>query len=218
MTAQASTNLAPASAFGIHRVVEPTGVLPYAARRLDSELPLQPGEALIAVERLNIDSASFLQLEGECGGDLDRLGARILEIVADRGKMHNPVTGSGGVLIGTISETAGRTAPALGERVVTLTSLTTTPLKLEHVSTVDPKAHQVWVRGRAILFECAPYAVLDGSLPEALALSVLDVCGAPAQARRLVQPGNSVLVAGAAGRSGLLVSWVAASQGARVIG
>lgn len=206
------------SPFGAHRALEPAGSLPYTARRLDADLPLRDGEALIEVEALNIDSASFTQLLGEAGGDTDKVSRRVEEIVRERGKMHNPVTGSGGVLIGTVKDTAGRRKPAIGDRVVTLVSLTTTPLHLDAVTEVNPRTHQVKVAGRAILFERSPFAVLDGSLPEPLAMSVLDVCGAPAQAQRLARPGQTVVVVGAAGKSGLLVSWVAAAQGARVVG
>ena len=46
---------------------------------------------------------------GRCGGDAERMAARILEIVEARGKMHNPDTDSGGILMGTVT--------AVGERL-----------------------------------------------------------------------------------------------------
>jgi L-erythro-3,5-diaminohexanoate dehydrogenase len=211
--------VAPAvNPFGAHRAVEPEGSLPYMAQQLDPGLPLHPGEALIEVEALNIDSASFTQLLDEAGGDTKHVARRVMQIIDERGKMHNPVTGSGGVLIGTVIQTAGRDRPAVGDRIVTLTSLTTTPLELDAVLEVDARTHQIKATGRAILFDRSPYAILDGTLPERLAMSVLDVCGAATQAQRLAKSGQTVLIAGAAGKSGLLVSWVSASQGARVIG
>ncbi len=209
--------LAPAvNPFGAHRAVEPEGSLPYTAQQLDPGLPLHPGEALLDVEALNIDSASFKQLLEEAGGDPQHVARRIMQIVDERGKMHNPITGSGGVLIGTVIESLGKAT--VGQRVVTLASLTTTPLELARIDEVNPRTHQARVAGKAIMFERTPYAVLDGSLPEALAMSVLDVCGAAAQARRLVRAGNTIVVVGAAGKSGMLVSWVAKQQGAKVIG
>lgn len=215
-----SSRLAPAvNPFGAHRAVEPEGTLPYAAQQLDPGLPLHPGETLLDVEALNIDSASFKQLLDEAGGDTEHVARRIMQIVDERGKMHNPVTGSGGLLIGTVKETLrGGGDVAVGQRVVTLASLTTTPLELARIEEVNPRTHQVRVAGRAIMFERSPFAVLDGSLPEPLAMSVLDVCGAPAQARRLVRAGSICCVVGAAGKSGMLVSWVAAAQGATVLG
>jgi L-erythro-3,5-diaminohexanoate dehydrogenase len=201
------------SPFGVHRVLEPVGVLPYQAQRLDPHAPLQPHEARIAVEALNLDSASFLQLKQAADGDLEGVKRAVMEIVAQRGKMHNPVTGSGGVLIGNVSEVgAARTDLKVGERVITLVSLTTTPLALDSVGLVDPTSHQIRARGTAILFERGLYGKLPGDLDEKLVLSVLDVCGAPAQAHRLVKPGMKVVILGAGGRSGLLCTWIAAQQ------
>lgn len=201
------------SPFGVHRVVQPAGVLPYQAQRLELDSPLRASEVRVAVEKLNLDSASFYQLNQAAGGDLEAVKTQILEIVSQRGKMHNPVTGSGGVLIGTVSEVgSARTDLRVGDRVVTLVSLTTTPLRLVSLGDVVPTAHQVEARGDAILFGRSPYGKLPADLDENLVLSVLDVCGAPAQAQRLVKPGMTVAVLGAGGRSGLLCTWIAAEQ------
>lgn len=201
------------SPFGVHRVVEPEGVLPYQAKRLEAASPLRPHEARIAVEALNLDSASFVQLKAEANGDLEALKRAVMAIVGERGKMHNPVTGSGGVLIGTIDEVGSeRSDLKVGDRVITLVSLTTTPLELESLGAVDPASHQIEARGTALLFERSLYGKLPGDLDEKLVLSVLDVCGAPAQAHRLVKPGMRVVILGAGGRSGLLCSWIAAQQ------
>ena len=83
-------------------------------------------------------------------------------------------------------------------------SLTLTPLLLEAIDGVDTATGQVRVRGKAILFESGIYARLPADLPVDVALAVLDVAGAPAQVRRLAQPGQTVCVIGADGKSGLL--------------
>ncbi len=201
------------SPFGVHRVVEPAGVLPYQARRLETGSPLRPHEVRIAVEKLNLDSASFYQLREEAGDDLDALRRRVLEIVGERGKMHNPITGSGGVLIGTVAEVgAARSDLAVGERIITLISLTTTPLRLDTLGAIVSSAHQIEATGEAILFERSLFGKLPGDLDETLVLSVLDVCGAPAQAHRLAKPGMTIAILGAGGRSGLMCTWIAAQQ------
>ena len=90
---------------GLHRVIDPAGAaLPQAARVLDAAPELWPDEVRIAVETLNLDAASFRQLSEKHGGDGDAVRAEVLDIVAARGKMQNPVTGSGGMLIGTVAE------------------------------------------------------------------------------------------------------------------
>lgn len=209
--------------YGLHRVLEPKGVMPQPAWKLDARPVCHDNELLVEVDRLNIDSASFNQLKEEAGGDPERVKERILGIVAERGKMHNPVTNSGGMLIGRVLE-IGPSFPdqglKRGEKIATLVSLTLTPLSLEAVERVDLETGQVEVRGKAVLFASGPFARLPDDLPESVALAVLDVCGAPAQTARLVRPGQRVAVLGAGGKSGLLCLWHAKKQagpGGRVI-
>ncbi len=90
--------------YGLGRVVGEKGVLPQRAKKVDPSLPLRDGELLIDVESLNIDAASFKQLKEAAGGDTAKIVAAIQAIVAERGKMQNPVTGSGGMLIGRVKE------------------------------------------------------------------------------------------------------------------
>src|SRR3954451_19658260 len=184
---------------GLERVLEPAGVLPQAAWRLDARPEIAADEVRIAVERLNLDAASFRQLAGKHGGDGDAVRAEVLEIVAARGKMHNPVTGSGGMLIGVVEE-AGPGSPLglrPGDRVATLVSLTLTPLRIhDGLRRWDGLGEQVPCDGHAILFARSVAAVLPGDLEPELALAVLDVCGAPALVRRHLA--DRVLVLGAA--------------------
>lgn len=220
--------------YGAHRVVHEGGEgggLPQAARRLRAEPDLPGGEGgeyelVLDVERLNVDSASFRQLEEEAaaaGEDrAEGVRRRVLAIVAERGKMHNPVTGSGGMLLGRVRR-VGAAMPAPhrslrpGDRVATLVSLTLTPLQLEEVRAVHLSTHQVDVVGTAVLFASGAWARLPDSLPEAVALSALDVAGAAPQVARLVKPGHKVLVLGCGGKSGLLVSSAARRAGAGLV-
>src|SRR5512138_1894423 len=112
------------SPVGLHRVLEPVGVLPQAAQRLDASPDIAPDEVRIAVERLNLDAASFRQLATKHGGDGDAVRAEVLEIITSRGKMHNPVTGSGGMLVGVVDEVGPDSPLGLrpGDRVATLVS------------------------------------------------------------------------------------------------
>lgn len=208
--------------YGVHRSLEPTGVLPQQARRLDATSPLRPDEVAIHVDYLNVDSASWTQIRNECGADATRMADHMLDIVRAAGKMHNPVTGSGGMLVGAVSELgAHRTEPALGTRISTLVSLTLTPLVVDEIIHLDPASEKVKIRGRAILFGSGIYAEVPEDLSDEVALGVLDVAGAPAWAARLVKPGMRVAVIGAGGKSGMLVSAQArrsAGEGGRVLG
>lgn len=193
--------------YGLSRVVGEKGVLPQRARKLDPSLPCREAEMLIDVESLNIDAASFKQIKDDVGGDPALIARRIQDIVLERGKMQNPVTGSGGMLIGRVKE-LGAKHPAngvlqQGDRIATLVSLTLTPLVIEEVKAVHVDIDRVDIRGHALIFASGIYAKLPEDMPDTLALAALDVCGAPALVARYVRPGMTVAVLGA-GKSGAL--------------
>ncbi len=195
-------------------------MLPQAADRLDTDPAVGDDEVRVRVQRLNLDAASFRQLEAKHHGDGDAVRREVLEIVHTRGKMHNPVTGSGGMLVGTVEE-VGAASPlglAVGDRIATLVSLTLTPLVIEDELTGwDGLGEQVPANGYAILFGRSIAARLPEDLPVSLALSVMDVCGAPALTERHVTryADPVVAVVGAAGKSGSLCLAAARRAGAR---
>jgi L-erythro-3,5-diaminohexanoate dehydrogenase len=226
--------------FGTHRSLEPRGSLPQPAQRVDNDFSrLFPGEMLLQVETLNVDAASFRQME-DAAAKASRpdpstaltpealnvaVAAAVEHTVRARGKQHNPVTGSGGMLLGRVLQLApGRSdegAIAVGDRVATLVSLSLTPLRIDRVKAVRAASAQLDVEGEAVLFASGAYARMPADMPERLALAVLDVAGAAPQVARLVKPGASVLVLGAGGKSGILCAAEARRAGgkdARVIG
>jgi L-erythro-3,5-diaminohexanoate dehydrogenase len=193
--------------YGAHRVLEPPGALPQAALRVDNDFTRRfDTELTIAVDRLNIDAASFRQMLEAAGGDAAGVAERVRETVRARGKQHNPVTGSGGMLLGRVTRVGSSVEREVkvGDRIATLASLTLTPLRIDEVESVDTGSCQLAIRGEAVLFASAPFAVMPADLSERVALAALDVCGAPAQVARSAGPGQQVLVLGAGGKSGLL--------------
>lgn len=229
------------SPFGLHRVLEPAGeqvTLPQAAQRLDVRPELWADEVRISVQTLNLDAASYRQLSAKhvrSDGSVDGPAIRdeVLDIVRRRGKMQNPATGSGGMLVGTVDE-AGPGSPLglrVGDRVATLVSLSLTPLAItDGLARWDGLSAQVPAAGYAILFGRSIAALLPDDLDPQLALMVLDVCGAPALVTRVVREyqagvmdrtpsrGPTVCVLGAAGKSGSLSLAAARDAGAgRVI-
>ncbi len=182
-----------ARALGLHRVTDPAerlaGVLPQAAWRLDPSPQLAPDEVRIRIDRLNLDAASYRQLHDANAGNGDAIRDAVREIIATRGKMHNPVTGSGGMLTGTVEEAGPESPLGLknGDRVATLVSLTLTPLEIyDNLKNWDGLSEQIPCDGHAILFGRSIAAVLPDDLAVPLALSVMDVCGAPALTHRVV--------------------------------
>ncbi|MFH5837076.1 L-erythro-3,5-diaminohexanoate dehydrogenase [Proteiniclasticum sp. C24MP] len=199
--------------YGTHRVISPEGVLPQAALKIDNDMDIYDNEILVDVIALNIDSASFTQIEEEAGHDTEKIGRKIMEIVEDRGKMQNPVTGSGGMLIGVVEEIGDALKDKIdlkaGDRIATLVSLSLTPLKIEKIKDIKKDIDRVEVEAKAILFESGIYAKLPKDMNENLALAALDVAGAPAQVAKMVKPGDSVLILGATGKSGMMCAYEA---------
>jgi L-erythro-3,5-diaminohexanoate dehydrogenase len=192
--------------FGCHRVLAPARAFPQAATRLDNSLPLYESEILLSVGTLNIDSASFRQMRDAAGGRPEGIGQQILENVARMGKQQNPVTGSGGMLLGTVAELGPRYSNpaqvAPGDKVCTLVSLTLTPLCIERIRAVHD-SEQVDVEGHAILFDSGVLAKIPDDIDLKVCLALLDVAGAAPQAARLAREGQTVYVIGA-GKSGVL--------------
>ena len=199
------------SKYGIHRVIEPQGVLPQAAAKIDNKMEIYANEILIDVLSLNIDSASFTQIKNDVDADPDKIAARVMEIVEEKGKMQNPVTGSGGMLIGSVAQIgeALDTDLKVGDKIATLVSLSLTPLQIKKVKKVHPNTDRLDIQGQAILFETGIYAKLPNDMTEALALAALDVAGAPAQTAKLAKPGDHVLILGGSGKSGLMCCYEA---------
>jgi L-erythro-3,5-diaminohexanoate dehydrogenase len=198
---------------GAHRSLEPVGALPHLATRVDPDAPANEHEAVLDVERLNIDATSFRVFRDRAGGDPERIADTIRSVVEHSGKLQNPWTGSGGVLAGRLvragplSSLAGVPESTL---VVPLVSLITLPLRLDSVGPVDPSTPQVPARGRAVVTGRMPCAVVPGDLPLDVALTAFDVYPAAWHVRAHARPGDHVLVLGA-GHAGLLAA-VAASE------
>ncbi|HET9422723.1 MAG TPA: L-erythro-3,5-diaminohexanoate dehydrogenase [Nocardioides sp.] len=204
---------------GLHRVLDDAVVLPQAAQRLDTRRELWPDEVRIRVEMLNLDAASFRQLERKHAGDGAAVRAEVLEIVRTRGKMQNPETGSGGMLVGTVEEVGPESPLGLrvGVKVSTLVSLTLTPLVIEdELARWDGTSERVPCDGYAVLFGRTIAAEVPDDLPAELSLSVLDVCGAPALTARVVTgyDAPTVTVIGGGGKSGSLSLAAAREAGA----
>ena len=199
--------------YGTHRVIEPKGVLTQAAWKIDNDMTKNYSNEIICdVISLNIDSASFTQIEEACGGDEQKIGEMIMGIVAERGKQQNPVTGSGGMFIGKVAyigEDLKDRDLKVGDKIASLVSLSLTPLKIEKILAIHKDIDRVDIIGQAVLFESGIYAKLPDDMSEPLALAALDVAGAPAQARKLPKEGDSVLILGANGKSGVLCGYEA---------
>lgn len=218
------TRTTPSSPVGLHRVIEPSGTLPQAATKLDASPEIWPDEVRVSVSVLNLDAASFRQLITKHEGDGEQVKREVLQIVADRGKMQNPVTGSGGMLVGTVDAVGPEASldVQVGQQITTLVSLSLTPLVItDGLARWDGRSEQVPCEGHAILFGRTIAATVPDDLPPTLAMAVMDVAGAPALTARVVRQyvdrgeAPTVAVIGGAGKSGSLSLAAARDSGAR---
>lgn len=194
--------------YGEHRVLQPSsGCLPQAARKIDNTPQIFSNELLIDVDILNITSTAFEALKKRNHGDKESIKAEILSIVAEQGKFQCPDTGSGGMLVGRIeqigSDLVGKVDIVEGETVATMVSLTLTPLYIEEIKEIDVDTDQVFVKGKAVLFESGIYAKMSPHLSKALCLAAMDVAGAPGWTAKYVHAGDKVVIIGT-GKAGLL--------------
>ena len=193
--------------YGSHRVISPAGLLPQAAERVNNDPVICDNEILIAVEALQPTATAFGRIRRECGGDTEQMKAEIRKIVEERGKFQDPVTKSGGILIGTVKEIGaalqGKTEAEVGDRIATLVSLSLTPLKIYEITGIDTDTEQVFCKADAILFESGIYTKLPEDLGAPLSLALMDIAGAPAQVAVHAKAGDTVVVEGA-GKAGLL--------------
>lgn len=199
--------------FGLGRSLEPERSLAQQAWRVDNQMELRRDELLIDVKIVSINLVSFSEIWEETGGDDDLLRRRVMEIIRERGKLHNPVTNTGGMLYGTVAgmgpDYPNRCAVRTGDEVISLVSLSITPLKLERICSVDYESAQLEVEGQAILYADSPLVRKPQDMPLRVAISAMDEAGAPACTHRIVRGGQEVLVLGASGRTGLLCGYAA---------
>ena len=183
--------------YGTHRVISPKGVLPQPADKLDNNMDeIYDNEILIDVQTLNIDSASITQISTPAGGDYAKPAETIPDCVDNQGKHRNPVTGAGGMLLGTVEKIGdalvGKTDLKVGDKIATLVSLSLTPLRIDKIKEIRPDVDQVDIDGKAILFESGIYAKIPSELPENQKISTLDLPGTPAHLANLDRPSNQM--------------------------
>lgn len=199
--------------YNLHRVIEPQGVYPQQAWRIDNSDVLFDNEIHLACDSLYLEAASFTQLREEAGDDESRMAEAIMEIVSERGKLHNPNTDTGGVMLGHITAMGpackrhARFRP--GDRVGCLTSLTQIPLHIDEITQIDLDRGVVRVKGRAVAPDLGVLVEPPKGLSEALQLRMFEVAGIAPHVASLVRPGMQVIILGVETPTGLLAAYAA---------
>ena len=146
--------------FGQTRVLEPQHVLPTSAWKLDNSRNLESFEMRVDIHKIHIEGTSFKQICLEANDNDERIKQKIMDIVIRRGKLHNPVTDTGGLFFGTVSEIGSEYENVLklkpGDEIICNTSMASVPIGIDKVSSIDRAFGQVDVEGHAIVYDKIP--------------------------------------------------------------
>ena len=170
-----------ANQYGISRVLEPKHVLTTSAWKIDNNREILPNEIRVSPRRLHIDPTSFKQICLEANNDDAQIKEKIIDITIRRGKLHNPVTDTGGLLYGVVEE-IGTEYPnpknlKVGDEVVCNASLTTMPLYISRITKIDRVYTQIEVEGHAIAFDALPIVRKPEGVPIELLLFTFNESG-----------------------------------------
>lgn len=191
-------------AYGMDRVIEPRQVFPTTAWRLDNNREIAPEEMRVAIKRIHIEGTSFRQICQECHDNDEAIRQKITDIVIRRGKLHNPVTDTGGLLYGVVEEVgSGYNSDKdlkAGDEVICNTSLASIPIYISKVHAIDRAYNQVDAEGYAIIYKPIPIVRKPQGLPVDLLLFTLNESGTLYSVSRTAEDperqGGNFLVAG----------------------
>jgi len=177
--------------YGISRVMEPHGALPVTAWKLDNSRFIGKKEIRIQIDFLNLEFANFQQLVSSCDYDEAKIKAKIMQIVSERGKLHNPYTKSGGLISGKITEIGSEfhnSGFKVGDKVICLSSLTGLPMYIESIGDIDFQYGQAECSGYVICFETTHLVKWDGSVNLKHLMRLLDEEGNLLGVKSVLEP------------------------------
>lgn len=186
--------------YGVNRVLEPKYVLPTSAWKLDNSREIAPEEMRISIKRLHIETTSFKQICLEANNHDEQIKEKIMDIVLKRGKLHNPVTDTGGLLYGVVDEIGGeyknKKNLKVGDEMICNTSLAGVPLYINRIISIDKAYTQIEVEGYAIVFDKIPVVKKPEGVPLNLLLFIFNESGTLYRVSREIEGRKRFLVLG----------------------
>lgn len=146
--------------FGQDRVLEPVGSLPTTAWKLDNSPQVGDNEVKISLHSIVFERENFYQLCSISQYDKNLIRERILKIVDQRGKLHNPYTNSSALFVGHIEEAGSNYDLGklkVGDCVIGLSPLAGIPTKIDSIDSIDLSYSTIRCSGYVI---CAPNSKL----------------------------------------------------------
>lgn len=199
--------------YGMRRVLEPKYVLPTSAWKLDNSRNIYPDEMRVSIKRIHLEGTSFKQICTELNNNEEKIKQAIIDIVIRRGKLHNPVTDTGGLVYGEVdaigTEYDNYQNLKHGDKIICNASLASIPMHIENIKSIDYIFNQIEVEGYAIVYGRVPVIKVHPSLPLNLMLFVLDESGTLYKLSNLAAGKEKILIVGDNMITNLLFGYVA---------
>ena len=186
--------------YGLKRVAEPQYVLPTSAWKLDNSRNIYPNELRISVRRIHLEGTSFKQICTESNYNEEKIRQKIIDIIIRRGKLHNPVTDTGGLAFGTVEEIGEEFYNPqnlkVGDTIICNASLASVPIQIENILAIDHVFNQIDASGYAILHDHVPIIKIEEDMPVNLLLYTLDESGTLYRLSQLAEGQSKFLIVG----------------------
>lgn len=175
----------------ISRVLEPQQVLPTSAWRLDNNRNIYPNELRMSIKKIHLEGTSFKQIRTEANENEEQIKQKIIDIVIRRGKLHNPVTDTGGLAFGVIEQIGAEfdnpQGFKVGDEILCNASLASVPMHIERIHSIDPVFHQIEADGYMIINSQISLVRKEEGVPENLLMFAFDESGTLFRLHQMVQ-------------------------------
>lgn len=198
--------------YGIKRVLEPKHVLPTSAWKLDNSRKIYSDELKVSIRRIHLEGTGFKQICTESNDDENRIKQAIIDMVIRRGKLHNPVTDTGGLVLGVVEEIGSEYNNSMGlekgDLVICNASAASLPMYLEEITSVNRAFNQVEAKGCVIVHSLIPLVKAPEDVPLEMLMFAFDQSGTLYRLHQLVEGKEKFLVVGNSMLTNLLYGYV----------
>lgn len=198
--------------YTINRVLEPKQVLPTSAWRLDNNRNIFPDEMRLSIKRIHMEGTSFKQIRTEANDNEEKIKQKIMDIVIRRGKLHNPVTDTGGLAFGVVEQIgAAYENPQgfkVGDEVLCNASLASVPMYIGRINGIDPIFHQIDAEGYMIAGKRISLVRVPEGVPVDLLMFAFDESGTLFQLHQMLESRQKFLVVGNSMITNILYGYV----------
>ena len=198
--------------YGIKRVLEPQHVLPTSAWKLDNNRNIYPDELKVSIKRIHLEGTGFKQICTESNDDEKKIKRAIIDVVIRRGKLHNPVSDTGGLVMGTIEEIGAEYDNwqdfKVGDLVICNASAASIPMHIENITFIDRAYNQVEANGYVIVHNKIPLVKAPEGVSSDMLMFAFDQSGTLYRLKTLLGGKSKFLIVGNSMLTNLLYGYV----------